>query len=62
MMQGADARQAATKADEVTTSSGPPPINLGDQAGLKRGLDDCAVAVSCNSQSGMSVAIHRYHT
>ncbi len=23
----------------------PTPVNLGDQAGLKRGLDDCAVSV-----------------
>ena len=27
------------------TDGKPTPINLGDQAGLKRGLDDCAVSV-----------------
>ena len=48
-IQAADVRDGLRPAEQPAQSKadgGPTPVNLGDMAGLKRGLDDCAVAVS----------------
>lgn len=41
---------ASSAADTSAAPSGPAPVNLGDMAGLKRGMDDCVVAVSASRQ------------
>lgn len=40
-----------TEEIEASSESRPQPVDLGDMAGLKRGLDDCAlnVGITCKS-------------
>ena len=40
-----DANQDRGSSQIKKEDPSPSPVNLGDQAGLKRGLDDCAVSV-----------------
>ena len=49
LLKEADGRAVAVNTDgKGVTPSGPAPVNLGDMAGLKRGMDDCVVAVSAS--------------
>ena len=41
-----------TEEEQAASQSGPQPIDLGDMAGLKRCLDDCALNVSCTHGTG----------
>lgn len=45
-----EAKQGITDQGKDEDSS-PSPVNLGDQAGLKRGLDECAVNVRSSSMA-----------
>ena len=50
LLKDADGRAAVTNVDGKSTAPrGPAPVNLGDMAGLKRGMDDCVVAVSAST-------------
>lgn len=40
-----DARSEPGQIDQVSAPTDPSPVDLGDMAGLKRGLDDAAITV-----------------
>ena len=45
IVKDSDAKQNPGSSHVKKEDPSPSPVNLGDQAGLKRGLDDCAVSV-----------------